>query len=267
MDVNLEEEYLRGFVAGAKVPNAGEWLVIDSLALAELRAALIVSQAETAAAYEAGAQVAIQRKGIGSATMSHPYDAGYLAACDECAAVIRALSAAKERLAVWHDSVGNPMTSDPMRDLSAALTASQAETAAAYEAGRADALSGPWEDKPDVLTAAVEAAHPHYTKDYKTYTEALDLVSNRHGKGALVGLVNYLMAHNKAIISAIATPAARKAELDRMIADAEERGLRKALDAASDYTQRVYGDGWTFLSNPTDRDRIIAAIPKGNDNE
>jgi hypothetical protein len=46
--------------------------------------------------------------------------------------------------------------------------------------------------------------------------------------------------------------------LDRLIADAEERGMRKALDAASDYTQRVYGDDWKFLSNPIDRERILA---------
>jgi hypothetical protein len=61
------------------------------------------------------------------------------------------------------------------------------------------------------------------------------------------------------------TPADSKAALDRMIADAEERGMRKALDAASDYTQRAYGDDWKFLSNPIDRERILAAIPKGTD--
>ena len=40
-----------------------------------------------------------------------------------------------------------------------------------------------------------------------------------------------------------------------------------ALDAASGYIQRVYGDEWAFLSNPTDRERILAAIPKGKDHE
>jgi hypothetical protein len=39
----------------------------------------------------------------------------------------------------------------------------------------------------------------------------------------------------------------------------------KVLDAASDYTQRVYGDDWKFLSNPIDRERILAAIPKGGE--
>jgi hypothetical protein len=63
---------------------------------------------------------------------------------------------------------------------------------------RAESLSGPWDDKPDALTDAVEAAHPHHTKDFATYIEALELVSNRHSKGALVGLVNYLLAKNKA---------------------------------------------------------------------
>jgi len=134
--------------------------------------------------------------------------------------------------------------------LSAALTQSRAETAAAYERAanrvancyigtehieaairalatpdqslslaavvaeaKADALGGPWEDEPDALTDAVHASHPVFTKDYKTYTDALELVSNRHGKGALVGLVNYLMAQNK---------------------DAEARGMRKAAEICAD---------------------------------
>lgn len=41
---------------------------------------------------ERAAEVAIKRKGIGADTMPHPYDDGYLAACDECARAIRALS-------------------------------------------------------------------------------------------------------------------------------------------------------------------------------
>lgn len=48
-----EDAYLRGFAAGqAALKNAGEFVVIDSPELAELRAALTASQAETAAAYE-----------------------------------------------------------------------------------------------------------------------------------------------------------------------------------------------------------------------
>jgi len=57
--------------------------------LRALSAALTASQAETAAAYEAAAQVAIQRKSIGSDTMPHPYDTGYLAACKDIANAIR----------------------------------------------------------------------------------------------------------------------------------------------------------------------------------
>lgn len=62
---------------------------------------------------------------------------------------------------------------------------------------KADALSGPWEDKPDAMTATVEASYPHITKDYDTYTQALELVSSRRSKGALVALVNHLLAASK----------------------------------------------------------------------
>ena len=58
---------------------------------------------------------------------------------------------------------------------------------------KAEALQGPWSDKPDGLTDAVHKAHPVFTKKYDTYTYALELVSNRHSKGALVALVNYLL--------------------------------------------------------------------------
>jgi hypothetical protein len=44
-----------------------------------------------------------------------------------------------------------------------------------------------------------------------------------------------------------------------------DAAYEKALDAASDYTQRVYGDDWKFLSNPIDRERILASIPKGGE--
>ena len=59
----------------------------------ELVACRRQSQATVAAAYEAAAQVAIDRKGFGSdAALVHPYDKGYVAACDAIATVIRALA-------------------------------------------------------------------------------------------------------------------------------------------------------------------------------
>ena len=43
------------------------------------------------AALREAAELALQRKGDGTATLGHPYDKGYLAACDACAAAILAL--------------------------------------------------------------------------------------------------------------------------------------------------------------------------------
>ena len=59
----------------------------------ELVACRRQSQAAIAAAYEAAAQVAIDRKGFGSdAALVHLYDKGYVAACDAIARAIRALA-------------------------------------------------------------------------------------------------------------------------------------------------------------------------------
>lgn len=49
------------------------------------------------------------------------------------------------------------------------------------------------DDRKDYLTQAIRDAHPVTTKNYKTYTQAQELVSNRYTKGALVNLVNYLL--------------------------------------------------------------------------
>lgn len=59
----------------------------------------VITQAAVAAAYEAAAQVAIDRKGFGSdAALVHPYDKGYVAACDAIATAIRALATLQERM-------------------------------------------------------------------------------------------------------------------------------------------------------------------------
>ena len=48
------------------------------------------------AALREAAELALQRKGDGTATLDHPYDKGYLAACDACAAAIIALIGEKK---------------------------------------------------------------------------------------------------------------------------------------------------------------------------
>jgi len=63
----------------------------------------------------------------------------------------------------------------------------------AEEAFRRVTTPQEWEDRPDELTEACNQSHPHLTKDYKNYLIALELVSNRYGKYALVSLVTYLL--------------------------------------------------------------------------
>jgi len=62
---------------------------------------------------------------------------------------------------------------------------------------KADALAGPWDDKPDAMTPAIIASYPHITKDYETWAHAMELVSARRSKGALVALVNHILAASK----------------------------------------------------------------------
>jgi hypothetical protein len=192
----------------------------------DAEAALQQSQSETAAAYEAAAVACM---------LSYPEDGTYepkdfnmrdaeRATVECCKYDIRALTpadskAALERLIAearkpyeeayqyalnFADFIMGKHYHDnkdwrPQGELMGLMTQIDNMLAGVIAEARADALSGPWEDKPDALTAAVDATHPVYTKDYETYTEALELVSNRHSKGSLVGLVNYLLVQNKAI--------------------------------------------------------------------
>ena len=55
-----------------------------------------------------------------------------------------------------------------------------------------------WADRADDLTEAVNADHPLVAKtNWDHYAKAIELVSNRHGKGALVALVCHLLAENE----------------------------------------------------------------------
>jgi hypothetical protein len=50
-----------------------------------------------------------------------------------------------------------------------------------------------WGDKDDEWTERINAAHPLKTGDNETYGIAMRMVGNRHSKGALVELVNWLL--------------------------------------------------------------------------
>jgi hypothetical protein len=124
---------------------------------------------------------------------------------------------------------------ETLRALSAALTASQAETAAAYEV--AAGILDKW---------------------------AANLRDDGFSNAAPV-----VIEKCSAMIRAL-TPADSKAALDRMIADAEERGMREAAAIANtllvkstfgttDRTVVTYSD---FVAAV-----ILAAIPKGKDHE
>lgn len=63
------------------------------------------------------------------------------------------------------------------------------------ELDRRDAVSAAaWGDQRDEYSDAIDAAHPCETKAFETFDKALAMVSKRHGKYELVGLVNWLLA-------------------------------------------------------------------------
>lgn len=59
--------------------------------------------------------------------------------------------------------------------------------------GFAPLVEKDWADTDDDLTEVINDAHPIETEDYELYTEAMRLIGNRHSKGSLVMLVNYLL--------------------------------------------------------------------------
>ena len=85
---NEELDFLRH--EGGPDSVAAMEIELATLRASEAAANARADQARDAALVEAAA-VAIARKGNGEATLDHPYDKGYLAACDSCAASILAL--------------------------------------------------------------------------------------------------------------------------------------------------------------------------------
>lgn len=53
---------------------------------------------------------------------------------------------------------------------------------------------GPWEDKRDEFSEAIDAEFPTRSGNYERYVKALKMVTNRYGKYELVNLVNWLLS-------------------------------------------------------------------------
>jgi hypothetical protein len=89
----------------------------------------------------------------------------------------------------WFRASYAPDPATTIDRLTAELAAKEKEIA------RLRALSyGDWDEKPLPEDAAIEAAHPMNGGDGARYMEAMRLVGARRSKGALVELVNWLLA-------------------------------------------------------------------------
>ena len=50
----------------------------------------------------------------------------------------------------------------------------------------------------DEYSDAIDAAHPMNTKNFNCYNRAQEMVNNRHSKGSLVDLANWLLSRAEA---------------------------------------------------------------------
>ncbi|GGZ22035.1 hypothetical protein [Asticcacaulis endophyticus] len=93
---------------------------------------------------------------------------------------------------------------------------------------KAGAFENPSDTKDD-LSEAIRAAHPTLNKaNWPHWTKAIELVSNRHSKYALVDLTSYLLSEN-ASREALLTEA--KEVLGHVLrCDADDTGLRDCHD-------------------------------------
>jgi hypothetical protein len=67
------------------------------------------------------------------------------------------------------------------------------ELAKARVAGAEEALSETWDDRDDEWSEQIEISFPSRSGSHDEYGMAMKMVGNRHSKGALVALVNWLL--------------------------------------------------------------------------
>lgn len=85
-------------------------------------------------------------------------------------------------------------------------------------------------DKPIPEDEAIKAAHPMRTGKHAVYVRALEMVSAKHSKGALVEMVNWLLVERDAALRFEVTEEQRKA-LEECVRSAIYRGTyREAVD-------------------------------------
>jgi hypothetical protein len=83
----------------------------------------------------------------------------------------------------------------------------------------------PWNDREDEWSAAIQTAHPTKTQRFDLDDKARQMVSARHSKGALVALVNWLLAQ-------LATVTAERDAAREEIRRLKERDEARADDEA-----------------------------------
>lgn len=90
------------------------------------------------------------------------------------------------------------------------------------------------DDKQDRWTAAIDAAFPTRSGSHEQYAIAMQMVGNRHSKGALVALVNWLLVEQEKHLDRID-------EVEREAAQFEKQGddLADRVEAMQKYKEQV----------------------------
>lgn len=71
---------------------------------------------------------------------------------------------------------------------------------AAKASGDPEAAPKNWQDVEDQWAGAIAMAHPMLTGDHQTRATAAEMVGNRHSKGALIDLVNWLLTRKTKVL-------------------------------------------------------------------
>ncbi len=119
-------------------------------------------------------------------------------------------------------------------------------------------MTAPFEFDTRAERDAIQAAHPMRTKRFDLYDEAMRLVGERHAKGDLVDLVNWLLLTNVLALEHIAALTAKLAAAENAVAACEAASKRYERE---DRVSPPYGNGCYHPSHDhlfSDADDAIA---------
>ena len=116
-----------------------------------------------------------------------------------------------------------------------------------------------WRDKPDEWTESVKRAFPTRSGSHEQYAAAMQMVGNRHSKGALVALVNWLLVKLRDATAAIPLRPERNRPQDTLTVGAIRRVIADVPDETPVCIEIAEPEDGTDLAQATLREAGIEA--------